>query len=166
MDILFVATELAPLVKIGGLADVVAALSKALRQLGHKVTVALPRFAPIAQSGLLLARRLTPLTFSMGDGASSPLEVTVYDGRLGSGVEIVLFDVPGLYDRPGVYGEEGIDYQDNAWRFAVLSRAASVPLGRMEKPEDVAHVIAFLAGPRSGYMTGQALSVDGGLVMH
>jgi meso-butanediol dehydrogenase / (S,S)-butanediol dehydrogenase / diacetyl reductase len=45
-------------------------------------------------------------------------------------------------------------------------RAALVPLGRMEKPEDVAHVIAFLAGPRSGYMTGQALSVDGGLVMH
>jgi len=45
-------------------------------------------------------------------------------------------------------------------------RAAQVPLGRMEKPEDVAHVVAFLAGPRSGYMTGQALSVDGGLVMH
>ena len=45
-------------------------------------------------------------------------------------------------------------------------RAAQVPLGRMGKPEDVAHVIAFLAGPRSGYMTGQALSVDGGLVMH
>jgi meso-butanediol dehydrogenase / (S,S)-butanediol dehydrogenase / diacetyl reductase len=45
-------------------------------------------------------------------------------------------------------------------------RVASVPLGRMEKPEDVAHVVAFLAGPRSGYMTGQALSVDGGLVMH
>jgi len=45
-------------------------------------------------------------------------------------------------------------------------RAASVPLGRMETPQDVAHVVAFLAGPRSGYMTGQALSVDGGLVMH
>jgi NAD(P)-dependent dehydrogenase (short-subunit alcohol dehydrogenase family) len=45
-------------------------------------------------------------------------------------------------------------------------RASQVPLGRMEKPEDVAHVVAFLAGPRSGYMTGQALSVDGGLVMH
>ena len=45
-------------------------------------------------------------------------------------------------------------------------RTAQVPLGRMEKPEDVAHVVAFLAGPRSGYMTGQALSVDGGLVMH
>jgi NAD(P)-dependent dehydrogenase (short-subunit alcohol dehydrogenase family) len=45
-------------------------------------------------------------------------------------------------------------------------RASQVPLGRMETPQDVAHVVAFLAGPRSGYMTGQALSVDGGLVMH
>jgi NAD(P)-dependent dehydrogenase (short-subunit alcohol dehydrogenase family) len=45
-------------------------------------------------------------------------------------------------------------------------RVAQVPLGRMERPEDVAQVIAFLASDRSGYMTGQALSVDGGLVMH
>ena len=45
-------------------------------------------------------------------------------------------------------------------------RAAQVPLGRMERPEDVANVIAFLAGSRAAYMTGQAISVDGGLVMH
>jgi NAD(P)-dependent dehydrogenase (short-subunit alcohol dehydrogenase family) len=45
-------------------------------------------------------------------------------------------------------------------------RLAQVPLGRMEHPEDVANVVAFLASPRAGYMTGQALSVDGGLVMH
>jgi 3-oxoacyl-[acyl-carrier protein] reductase len=45
-------------------------------------------------------------------------------------------------------------------------RAAQVPLGRMERAEDVAAVIGFLASPRAGYMTGQALSVDGGLVMH
>jgi NAD(P)-dependent dehydrogenase (short-subunit alcohol dehydrogenase family) len=44
-------------------------------------------------------------------------------------------------------------------------RKATVPLGRMETPEDVAAVIAFLASPRAGYVTGQALSVDGGLVM-
>jgi NAD(P)-dependent dehydrogenase (short-subunit alcohol dehydrogenase family) len=45
-------------------------------------------------------------------------------------------------------------------------RAETVPLGRMERPEDVAAVIGFLASPRAAYMTGQALSVDGGLVMH
>ena len=45
-------------------------------------------------------------------------------------------------------------------------RQESVPLGRMERPDDVAAVIGFLASPRAAYMTGQALSVDGGLVMH
>src|SRR5919197_724183 len=43
-------------------------------------------------------------------------------------------------------------------------RAAQVPLGRMEHPDDVATVIGFPASSKSGYMTGQALSVDGGLV--
>jgi 3-oxoacyl-[acyl-carrier protein] reductase len=45
-------------------------------------------------------------------------------------------------------------------------RAGTVPLGRMERAEDVANVIGFLVSSKSGYMTGQALSVDGGLVMH
>jgi starch synthase len=119
---LFVATELSPFAKVGGLADVMAALSKALRQLGHKVTLALPRFPPLERGGLLVARRLTPLSFSMGH---QQVEVTVYDGRLGSGVELLLFDAPGLYDREGIYGERGEDYPDNARRFALFSRAAA-----------------------------------------
>jgi NAD(P)-dependent dehydrogenase (short-subunit alcohol dehydrogenase family) len=45
-------------------------------------------------------------------------------------------------------------------------RAAQVPLGRMERPEDVAHVIGFLASERAAYMTGQAINVTGGLIMH
>jgi len=45
-------------------------------------------------------------------------------------------------------------------------RAGTVPLGRMERAEDVANVIGFLCSSKSCYMTGQALSVDGGLVMH
>jgi NAD(P)-dependent dehydrogenase (short-subunit alcohol dehydrogenase family) len=45
-------------------------------------------------------------------------------------------------------------------------QASRIPLGRMERPEDVANVIGFLVSTRSEYMTGQALSVDGGLVMH
>jgi starch synthase len=122
MEITFVTTELAPFVKVGGLADVSSALPKALRTLGHTVTIVMPRFASLERHGLLLARRLTPLRFTLGDRA---FEATVLDGRLASQVDLVVVDVPGLFDRIGVYGERGEDYPDNALRFAVLSRAAT-----------------------------------------
>ncbi len=48
-----------------------------------------------------------------------------------------------------------------AWK----RRIAGIPLGRPEKPEDVAGVVSFLASRDSDYMTGQAVHVDGGLVM-
>lgn len=48
-----------------------------------------------------------------------------------------------------------------AWR----RRIASIPLGRPEQPDDVAGVVAFLASDDANYMTGQAINVDGGLVM-
>jgi len=41
----------------------------------------------------------------------------------------------------------------------------NIPLGRWGTPEDVAYAVAFLAAPRAGYITGQVLSVDGGMVM-
>jgi starch synthase len=122
MDILFVTTELAPFVKVGGLADVAAALPKALRSLGHKVTLVLPRFPAFEQGGLLVARRLTPIRATLG-GIS--YDITVFDGRLASQVDIVLVDAPGMYDRTGIYGERGEDYPDNALRFALLSYAAA-----------------------------------------
>jgi len=43
-------------------------------------------------------------------------------------------------------------------------QAQRIPLGRMERAEDVANVIRFLVSPRSDYMTGQALSVVGALL--
>ena len=122
MDILFVTTELAPYVKVGGLADVASALPKALRALGHKVTLVLPRFPAIEAAGLLVARRLTPLKVTLG---AKTIDVTLYDGRLPSQVDLVLIDAPGMFDRPGVYGENGEDYPDNGARFALLSRAAA-----------------------------------------
>src|SRR6059036_1567905 len=48
-----------------------------------------------------------------------------------------------------------------AWK----RRIAGIPLGRPETPDDVAGVIAFLASADSDYMTGQAIKVDGGMVM-
>jgi len=148
MDILFVATELWPYVKVGGLADVTASLTKALRGLGHKVTLVLPRFPELEASGLLVARRLTPLKITL----DRPIEVTVYDGRLASQVDLILVDAtdatepgkPGksLFDRPAVYGERGEDYPDNPQRFAILSRAAAeIARQRAETrtPFDVVH---------------------------
>jgi meso-butanediol dehydrogenase/(S,S)-butanediol dehydrogenase/diacetyl reductase len=48
-----------------------------------------------------------------------------------------------------------------AWK----RRTAEIPLGRASMAEDVAGVVAFLAGRDSDYLTGQAINVDGGLVM-
>lgn len=122
MEITFVTTELAPFVKVGGLADVSAALPKALRSLGHSVTVVMPRFPSLEAQGLLLARRLTPLRFTH---SGRSFETTLFDGRLASQVDLVVVDAPGLFDREGVYGQRGEDYPDNPTRFGVLSRACA-----------------------------------------
>jgi 3-oxoacyl-[acyl-carrier protein] reductase len=42
---------------------------------------------------------------------------------------------------------------------------AKIPLGRFGEPDDIAGAIAFLAGPEGRYITGQVLTVDGGMVM-
>ena len=51
--------------------------------------------------------------------------------------------------------------EGDAWK----RRIRGIPLGRPETADDVAGVVAFLAGADSDYMTGQAINVDGGIVM-
>jgi meso-butanediol dehydrogenase/(S,S)-butanediol dehydrogenase/diacetyl reductase len=74
---------------------------------------------------------------------------------------------PGVVDTPmwaridAEWAEiEGLQIGE-AWK----RRIAAIPLGRPEQAEDVAGVVSFLASGDSDYMTGQALIVDGGLVM-
>src|SRR5450432_3428612 len=119
MDILLALAELAPYVRETDAADSTAALVKALRQLGHRVTVVAPRSPGFEAGGLLAARRLTPLTLQDGR------ELNVLDGQLASGAELVLFDMPGLFDREHIYGEGGTEYADNAARFATFAKAVA-----------------------------------------
>jgi starch synthase len=140
MDILMVALELAPFVRRTAAGETVPALAKALRQLGHRVTVALPRYAEFESHGLLLARRLTPLPAPGGD-------VTVYDCQLPSGVEVALFDAPGLTDASSLT-DAGAASPETLRGLAELGRAAAALVRQRakEQPFDVVHAHDACAG--------------------
>lgn len=55
------------------------------------------------------------------------------------------------------------DHEDAAKVIAAMTRA--VPMKRLGQPEDVAAAIAFFASEQAGFITGQTLSVSGGLTM-
>ena len=60
----------------------------------------------------------------------------------------------------------GVGQQGLAPGEFLKQRAAQVPLGRLAEPEDVAGVAVFLASSAGSYITGQAVTVDGGFLMH
>jgi NAD(P)-dependent dehydrogenase (short-subunit alcohol dehydrogenase family) len=49
---------------------------------------------------------------------------------------------------------------------AIKTREAQIPIGRRNQPDDVAAMAAFLASPDADQITGQAINIDGGLVMY
>lgn len=63
---------------------------------------------------------------------------------------------------PGFIDTDMTTALPEATRADLLSK---IPLGRLGRPEEIADVIAFLASPRAGYVTGQTWTVDGGMVM-
>ena len=60
---------------------------------------------------------------------------------------------------PGSIDTQGMDPQTKA------SRGETIPLGRVGQPADIAPAVAFLASDEAAYITGQTLSVSGGLTM-
>jgi starch synthase len=133
MDILMVAAELAPYARVTEAGDAVPALAKALKQLGHRVTLVLPRYSAFEAHGLLLARRLTPLSAPGGD-------IMVFDCQLSSGVEMVLFDLPGLTD-PRPVAEAGSLDTALLTSFTELGRAVAALVRQREghQPVELVH---------------------------
>ncbi|MBY6113765.1 glycogen synthase GlgA [Mameliella alba] len=119
MKVLMVASECAPFIKTGGLADVAGALPGALAPLGVEVKTVLPAYPalfPLLAEGTEVA--------SFGDLPGGP-------GRLvevqAAGITLLLLDAPQLFDRPGApYTDgDGRDWPDNHRRFGSLAQAAA-----------------------------------------
>ncbi|WP_347137805.1 glycogen synthase GlgA [Paracoccus sp. SSK6] len=115
MRVLSIASECAPLVKTGGLADVAGALPAALAGQGVQMRTLLPGYPAV--------------TAALRDGA----EVARFDDLFGAsarllagqaaGLDLLVIDAPHLFARPGnpYLGPDGRDWPDNPERFAALS---------------------------------------------
>jgi starch synthase len=120
LKVLFVASEVAPFRKTGGLADVAGVLPRSLRERGIDIRVVMPLYQGIQWNRL---ERL--------DGT---LSVPTYYGKAraglrlgglpGSDLPIYFIEYNRFFDRPHLYGPPGQAYSDNLERFAFFSRAS------------------------------------------
>lgn len=116
--VLSVASECVPLVKTGGLADVVGALPAALAAVGWEMRVILPAYRALRGHLAQMAEVWDEPDLFGGAGR-------VFFGKV-QGLDLYLLDAPHLYDREGgPYSAQGRDFADNAQRFAALSWVAA-----------------------------------------
>jgi len=118
MHIAFTASECVPFSKTGGLADVVGALPKALAQLGHQVTVYLPRYKQTKLNDAQVVVRSITVPFD-----DQYRFCSILAGGNQQGVQYYFVEYPPYFDRDALYGTPVGDYPDNAERFALFSRA-------------------------------------------
>ncbi len=146
--VLHVTSECAPLVKTGGLGDVVGALPAALRATGTDARVLIPGYAGVL--AIVGPERIVlPDVGPFGD-------VRLAMGTLPHGVPVIAIDAPDLYVRPGgpYVDADGQEFKDNAWRFALLGCvAAHIAERGLEgwKP-DVVHAHDWQAGLTPAYL--------------
>jgi len=135
LKIAFVTSEVAPLAKTGGLADVSAALPRELHDAGHDVKVFLPLYARIEESGQAgePVEGLQNLSLMLGKNR------VIYSVRAtklpGSDLTIHVIECPGLYRRPNLYTQDA----DEHLRFLLLTRAAIEVCQRLQWAPDVFH---------------------------
>lgn len=132
MNVLFVASELFPYVKTGGLGDVMAALPRAMRALGADVRMLVPAF-PALRSAVVVQEEMASFPDLMGGGPARILKAEA------PGLPLYLLDQPAFFERNGSpYSQP----EDLARRFAALAWAAA-HLGRAGDAEgwrpDVVH---------------------------
>src|SRR5262245_15901389 len=117
MHVLMVASEVTPYAKTGGLGDVLGALPEALDRLGHRTTLVVPKYRSVTPPpGERAVRRVRV-------GAVTR-EIGFHVSSLSPRRRIVFVESPPLFDRDGFYTQNGVDFPDNAERFAFLATAA------------------------------------------
>jgi len=147
---LFVTSECYPLVKTGGLADVVGALPLALAPLGVETRVLLPAY-PGVREQLTGARKVAALPDLFG-GAGALVE-----GTTAEGLHVLLVEAAHLFARKGggpYLGPDGKDWPDNHLRFAALAWVgAQIALGKVGgwKP-DVVHLHDWQSALTAAYL--------------
>ena len=142
LSIVHLASEFAPLAKVGGLADMVGALSAEQLRRGHRVRVALPgyrstiwppgwRHEPWIGCDVPWGMGVEPARFERATDPSGRFDVLVVHHA----GERRFFDRPGIYDDP----RTGEAYPDNAERWLFFCRAALEGLRLMGERFDVLH---------------------------
>jgi starch synthase len=135
MKVAFLASEVIPYAKTGGLADVAGALPKFLAKLGADVRVFMPLYREVRKKNLPLEPVLTGAVLRMG---GHELAYAVFAHRA-EGVTVFFIDRPEYFDRDQLYGTPAGDYPDNAERFAFFSRAALETMRAVGFRPDVVH---------------------------
>ncbi len=125
MRIVLASSEVVPFSKTGGLADVAAALPKALSQIGHEVSIVTPYYPQVLKKSSRDALTIEPTgqTIRVQVGPKT-IEAQILRSKLpGSNVNVFLIDQPIYFDRPGLYVENDQDFRDNSERFIFFSRS-------------------------------------------
>jgi len=131
LKILILAAEVVPFVKVGGLADVVGALPKALRALGHDVRLVMPRYGQVDPERFGLSTVIDKLSVDM---AAFREPVSVRQGSIGDGIPVYMIDALRYFDREHIYG-----YMDDGERFILFCRAALEAVRALDWSPDVIH---------------------------